>query len=409
MDVVHEKLEQVEVVWNALYSDWDETLDELETMLEAHTFARDAKSANTWITNQSSNLTDPPETATLDHIEALLRKFENFERAINAQAERFETFKNTTKYEERESAGRRISVQNHIEEEEETRAKTDSHLAIEIARQLAGLASQWKRRSEVLRDTSTSASWLLAAEEEEALKSVGESTPQFNGVGEDHQQTVQLPRQKELQEDVVAADGTLMRKVIGRRTGDTKALDKTWVRCHVVIKKGSLVIFKDEKALKDDLHLFDEPILHCIIDAESKQKKKFVFRFQSIIGTTYLFQASSQAEMDNWISKIKEVRDRENAEVKHNHSTSSDVISRSSDVISPEKQELIRSTNDISKSSDMIMDNNSSVTSPEKDNTISSEVGSVENHAPKSEKKKSKSLKKKKPSIFRKKRDKIEE
>ena len=43
---------QVEVVWNALYSDWDETLDELETMLEAHTFARDAKSANTWITNQ---------------------------------------------------------------------------------------------------------------------------------------------------------------------------------------------------------------------------------------------------------------------------------------------------------------------------------------------------------------------
>lgn len=33
----------------------------------------------------------------------------------------------------------------------------------------------------------------------------------------------------------------------------------------------------------------------------------FIFRFQSIIGTTYLFQATSQAEMDNWISKIKEV------------------------------------------------------------------------------------------------------
>ena len=66
-------------------------------MLEAHTFARDAKSANTWITNQSGNLTDPPETATLDHIEALLKKFENFERAINAQADRFDAFKNKTR------------------------------------------------------------------------------------------------------------------------------------------------------------------------------------------------------------------------------------------------------------------------------------------------------------------------
>ena len=66
-------------------------------MLEAHTFARDAKSANTWITNQSGNLSDPPETATLDHIEALLKKFENFERAINAQSERFDAFKKTTR------------------------------------------------------------------------------------------------------------------------------------------------------------------------------------------------------------------------------------------------------------------------------------------------------------------------
>ena len=57
-------------------------------MLEAHTFARDAGAANIWISNQSSNLANPPETTTLDHIEALLRKFENFERAINAQSDR---------------------------------------------------------------------------------------------------------------------------------------------------------------------------------------------------------------------------------------------------------------------------------------------------------------------------------
>ena len=66
-------------------------------MLEAHKFARDAAAANIWINNQSSNLTEPPETTTLDHIEALLRKFENFERAIQAQSERFDAFKDKIK------------------------------------------------------------------------------------------------------------------------------------------------------------------------------------------------------------------------------------------------------------------------------------------------------------------------
>ena len=39
------------------------------------------------------------------YIEALLRKFENFERAINAQSERFAAFEGRTRYEEREGAG----------------------------------------------------------------------------------------------------------------------------------------------------------------------------------------------------------------------------------------------------------------------------------------------------------------
>ena len=48
---------------------------------------------------------------------------------------------------------------------------------------------------------------------------------------------------------------------------------------HVVIKKGSLVIYKDEKSLKEDLPQFEEPILHCTIEHEQKQKKKHIFKF----------------------------------------------------------------------------------------------------------------------------------
>lgn len=190
---------------------------------------------------------------------------------------------------------------------------------------------------------------------------------------------------KKAEEDSVKADGTLQRKIIARRTGDLKSLDKTWVSSHVVIKKGSLVIYKDEKSLKEDLPQFEEPILHCTIEHDHKQKKKHVFKFTSIIGTTYLFQATSQSEMDNWLAKIREVRDLEDSQIKHEHSTLSD------------------------KPQEVITDN------ADKDNTIGSvvsdkisEAGSVETNL-RPEKKKSKSLKKKRPSIFKKKKDKIDE
>ncbi|KAL5270487.1 hypothetical protein ACHWQZ_G001266 [Mnemiopsis leidyi] len=382
VDVVSEKLDQVSVIWDSLYSDWDETLEELDIMLEAHTFARDAKSANTWITNQSGNLTDPPETATLDHIEALLKKFENFERAINAQADRFDAFKNRTRYEEKSGAGRRKEALKKIETEEEDRSKSDNDLAIEIARQLQGKASQWKRRSEVLREQQD---WLLAAEEEN-LKVGVLSIPEVNGVEEEteNKEIESEEKKKEEEEDSIKADGTLQRKIIARRTGDLKNLDKTWVSSHVVIKKGSLVIYKDEKSLKEDLPQFEEPILHCTVEHEPKQKKKHVFKFTSIIGTTYLFQATSQSEMDNWIAKIREVRDFEDSQVKHEYSL-------------PDKPQ------------EGVPDN------ADKDNTIASvvsdkisEAGSVEKNS-RPEKKKSKSLKKKRPSIFKKKKEKIDE
>lgn len=98
-----------------------------------------------------------------------------------------------------------------------------------------------------------------------------------------------------------------------------------------------------------------------------------------------MFQCTSSDELENWVQKIKEVRDLENSQIKHNHSYSTDKISE-------------------------VADNAA-------DNTINSvvsdrisEAGSVEGRNP--DKKKNKSLKKK-PSIFRKnkkdKKDKIDE
>ena len=67
--------------------------------------------------------------------------------------------------------------------------------------------------------------------------------------------------------------------------------DKNWVRSHICIKKGTLVLYKDEQSLKEDMAQFEEPIIGCMVDVEAKQKKKHVFKFTwvSNIKTFYYY------------------------------------------------------------------------------------------------------------------------
>ena len=60
----------------------------------------------------------------------------------------------------------------------------------------------------------------------------------------------------------------------------TTFIDKNWTSSHICIRKGNLLVYKDEKNLKEGSPLFEEPILNCevAIDTEHK-KKKNVFKF----------------------------------------------------------------------------------------------------------------------------------
>jgi len=372
-DIVQEKLNQLTEVWTHLYSDWEEAEQELDIMLEAHSFARDAGAASIWINNQSGNLTETPATATLDHIEALLRKFENFERAINAQSERFSAFEKITRYEQKDGAGRRPTVQASIEQEEEERTRRDNKLAIEIARQLQGKASEWKRKSEVERDQTK---WIAEAEKENVVEE--EEVPV--SLAEDDDSSIATATLAE--DDKVWADGKLMRK-IEFDVGNMKPSNRNWAPCYISVKKGNLVFYKDDKAQKEDVVMKEEPLFNCTVAVNNEsKKKKNVFRFKSIVGSSYLFQASSPAELNKWIEQISEARDDFN--LKQDISLNASKEGTLSPTLSPPNVNasvISEADSQETKNSD---------TKSTKDNKSESKKGSAK-------------LKKKKPSIFRKK------
>lgn len=88
-------------------------------------------------------------------------------------------------------------------------------------------------------------------------------------------------------------------------------LSRSWDKVYVVLKKGLLLFYKDQKHAKNEpeTHYKGEaPVVlrEAEVDVASDYtKKKHVFRFKLSNGAEYLFQAKEDAEMDRWIAAIK--------------------------------------------------------------------------------------------------------
>ena len=186
----------------------------------------------------------------------------------------------------------RQEMRNQLANDEQTRQSRDQEIEQQIEELLYKEAEKWKHTSQSEVSTAD-VTWDAA---------ISLDTEQMSDMN--------------VTSDVILADGTLYRKIIQRQTGHIKGVEKNWVVCHLCIKNGTLIIYKDEANLQAGHPQFEEPILGCLVQPYVKAKRKNVFKFSSIIGTILLFQASSESDMDSWISKICEVRDLEGKHLK---------------------------------------------------------------------------------------------
>jgi hypothetical protein len=86
--VVGEKLAQLEAERERLGAKWTEKQAFFLQSLEFQLFMRDAEQADTWITKQESFLANDSLGESLDDVEALLKKHEDFEKSLAAQEEK---------------------------------------------------------------------------------------------------------------------------------------------------------------------------------------------------------------------------------------------------------------------------------------------------------------------------------
>ncbi len=135
--IVDEKLRQLESERARLGSLWQQKQEFFGQCLEYQLFMRDAEQADTWISKQQSFLTNDNLGESLDDVEALLKKHEDFEKSLAAQEEK-------AKYLE-DNAERLIRSKNYSYEEIERK--------IDYLREIrAGLQSRSEHRRLMLQE-----------------------------------------------------------------------------------------------------------------------------------------------------------------------------------------------------------------------------------------------------------------
>lgn len=86
--LIQEKLSQLQTERERLRQKWSEKQAFFFQSLEFQLFMRDAEQADTWITKQESFLANDSLGESLDDVEALLKKHEDFEKSLAAQEEK---------------------------------------------------------------------------------------------------------------------------------------------------------------------------------------------------------------------------------------------------------------------------------------------------------------------------------
>ena len=98
---VKEKCVQLSMLRDGVEDTWHERWEYLQLILEVYQFARDAAIAETWLIAQESYLTNEELGETLDQVENLIKRHEQFEKSLMAQEDRFNALRNLTTLEKK--------------------------------------------------------------------------------------------------------------------------------------------------------------------------------------------------------------------------------------------------------------------------------------------------------------------
>jgi spectrin beta len=262
-------------------------------MLEVYQFARDASIAETWLIAQESYLANEELGETLDQVENLIKRHEQFEKSLMAQEDRFNALRNLTTLEKKRQLPpvepRQSRLPIYLEE-----FKTWEERNAERPSTSAGDKSKFKS---------------TISEERTVTDSSGRPTtlPGKQRLSQEHESTSSKQRRSESATRIpTIKEGFLSRKHEWEGY-ERKATHRAWEKYYSALTSTRLSFYKDAKHLKTGRTVSDDLNLDSstnVSQATDYRKKQNVFRLKLHDGNEYLFHAKDDIEMNEWITAI---------------------------------------------------------------------------------------------------------
>ncbi|XP_038072907.1 spectrin beta chain, non-erythrocytic 1-like isoform X2 [Patiria miniata] len=336
---IHSKLVGVGTRRQEMINEWEHRWEFLQLILEVYQFARDAHVAEAWLFSQEAYLKNTDYGNSLDEVEKLIKKHEAFEKALQAQEDRFVALEKLTTFELREMR-RRQDEERRAAGQESPPMKESPSLKHKVVDDFMKEQQDAERREEEERQQREQKEIRQAAEEfvEKAQEMAQEESappppppaaaaapapavtfeapaeeaqapaqePAVNGEGDAGPSAAAIGLAGE--EGSYEAEGFLLRKRQWDAL-DKKASNRSWNQVYAVQHGISLAFYKDKKSKLQEITFHQEPPIDLtnaeVEVAHDYTKKKHVFRLKLPGGIEYLFQAKDDDEVNFWISCIQ--------------------------------------------------------------------------------------------------------
>ncbi|KAL5474627.1 hypothetical protein EMCRGX_G026606 [Ephydatia muelleri] len=355
---IMEKMKHIEEGYEQLLDTWERRQEDYQKVLNYLIFVRDAEQAEMWIASQEAFIGNEDVGESLDAVEDLLKKQEDFEKTLAAQEEKFallhretlvekmermekerlEREKEERKRAEEEERMRKESEKKRILEEEkrrllldqerlrkieeekkkaeEARLKNEEAERLEMQRQamaalrereqLAKLEQERRAREEEeeRRMKEEEQKEKMAVENEERMaKLKGATSPLHvpSSAGAESADTLQPGK--------IDKEGILHRKN-NLDEGGRKSANRSWKQYYAVLSDTQLHFYKDKKDVQQSPAVLPAcppiNVMEGVCElARDYHKRKYTFRLRLPSGAEYMFSGRDGTDASQWVTAIK--------------------------------------------------------------------------------------------------------
>jgi spectrin beta len=288
---VKDKCVQLSMLRDRLEDTWHERWEYLQLILEVYQFARDAAIAETWLIAQESYLANEELGETLDQVENLIKRHEQFEKSLMAQEDRFNALRNLTTLEKK----------RQLPPVEPRKSRLPIYL---------DEFKTWEERDAERPSASTDKSKVRSTitEQRSVTDSSGRPTtlPGKQRLSQEYESSSKQRRSESAPRLPTIKEGFLSRKHEWEGH-ERKATHRAWEKFYCALTSNRLSFYKDAKHLKTGRTVSEDLNFDSSTNASQAtdyKKKLNVFRLKLSGGNEYLFHAKDDLEMNEWITSI---------------------------------------------------------------------------------------------------------